>query len=144
MANTEEMQIRQQRELWREAVESGDVDKVMSFYVRGDEYIGFDIMPPIHFVGWEACKANWKHFFSLFDGNPTFEFRNMKITCSGDLAVVHGFTRVKGVMHGNAIDTWARETNCLRKVDGEWLLIHDHVSFPVDLSTGRGAMDLTP
>ena len=30
-----------------------------------------------------------------------------------------------------------RLTDCLKKIKGKWLIIHEHVSFPVDLATGK-------
>jgi ketosteroid isomerase-like protein len=39
---------------------------------------------------------------------------------------------------------WVRATFCFRKVGGEWLIVHDQVSVPFDLRSGRGVADLEP
>jgi hypothetical protein len=31
-----------------------------------------------------------------------------------------------------------------KKIDGRWRDIHDHVSVPADLNTGKAALDLKP
>ena len=144
LPTTNQAQIVQRREDWKAAVEAGDVERVMSFYAPGDEYVGFDIMPPLQFVGWDAFRTNWINFFQLFDDIPTMEFKHMRVTCSGDVAFVHGFTRIKATMNGQPLDIWTRETNCLRKIDGTWLLVHDHVSVPTDFDSGKALLDLRP
>ena len=45
---------------------------------------------------------------------------------------------------GHATDLWVRWTACLRRIDGVWLVVHDHVSVPADLAHGRAAVDLRP
>ena len=47
-------------------------------------------------------------------------------------------------MYGQEVDLWTRVTNCFRRIDGEWLMIHDHVSVPIDLATGKALLNLSP
>ena len=35
-------------------------------------------------------------------------------------------------------DLWLRWTACFRRIDGVWLIVHDHVSVPADLEHGPG------
>jgi hypothetical protein len=37
-----------------------------------------------------------------------------------------------------------RVTNGYRKIDGNWLIVHSHVSVPVDLATGKPDLSSTP
>jgi ketosteroid isomerase-like protein len=37
-----------------------------------------------------------------------------------------------------------RATLCLRKIDGEWLVVHTHTSVPFDMQTGEAQIDLEP
>jgi hypothetical protein len=37
-----------------------------------------------------------------------------------------------------------RATFCFSRVDGDWLVVHDHVSVPLVVETGKGAIDLEP
>lgn len=142
MDTTEEAQIRQLFEDWKAAFEARDVERVMSFYAP--EIVAFDIMPPMQFAGEEAWRGNWVDFLGQFEDDPTLEIEDFRIHCSGDIAFVHGFTRLQGTMGGRPLDSWTRQTNCLRRVDGAWLIVHDHVSVPVDFSTGQALMDLEP
>ncbi|MCI0611683.1 hypothetical protein L0244_01705 [bacterium] len=37
-----------------------------------------------------------------------------------------------------------RWTGCYRKNNGKWLIVHEHVSVPVDLKNDKALMDLKP
>jgi ketosteroid isomerase-like protein len=39
---------------------------------------------------------------------------------------------------------WLRWTACFRKIDGNWLIVHDQVSVPVDPESGRALLNLEP
>jgi hypothetical protein len=32
----------------------------------------------------------------------------------------------------------------LRKIDGNWLIVHDHVSVPIDRQSGKALLNLEP
>jgi len=47
--------------------------------------------------------------------------------------------------NGNRFDGfWVRVTVCVRKIDGSWLVGHDHASVPLNLESGRGSVNLEP
>ena len=39
---------------------------------------------------------------------------------------------------------WLRVTQIYRKSGGRWRVVHEHVSVPTNLETGKAALDLTP
>ena len=60
------------------------------------------------------------------------------------VAFGHGLIRVSGTMtNGNRTEGWLRATTCFRKINGTWLIVHDQVSAPLDLGSGR-ALNLAP
>lgn len=140
----EETAIRRRREAWKEAFEASDVDRIMSFYAPGVETVAFDILPPLRFNGRDAYKADWAKFLRLFDGKVAVETKEITIVCSGEVAFIHGLVRLQAAVDGKPLDLWMRATNGLRKINGEWMVVHDHVSVPVDITTRTPAMDLTP
>ena len=144
MAIDDEAQIRHVREQWKAAFEAGDVDRIMSFYAPGAETVAFDILPPLQFAGWDAYKADWGKFLQLFDSNPRVETKDITITCSGEVAFTNGLIHLTSTMRGRPFDLSMRATNGLRKIDGTWLVVHDHVSVPVVITTGTASMDLKP
>ena len=50
---------------------------------------------------------------------------------------------VKG-KDGNPIDMTLRLTDVLREINGKWLIVHEHVSVPVDVATGKADLTSKP
>lgn len=138
----DEQAIRTQREGWKTAFENRDVEGIMRFYAP--DVVLFDMMPPLQFVGEQTNRDNWVAFFGQFDGPIEIEFADEQVTCAGDLGFVHQFTRVGGSMRGKPYSMWTRETNCLRKAGGQWLITHAHASIPVDFESNKPCTDLRP
>jgi ketosteroid isomerase-like protein len=46
--------------------------------------------------------------------------------------------------NGQKFDARVRFTECYRKTNGHWLAIHDHISVPVDLDSGKAGLNLKP
>lgn len=138
-----EQQVREQVLRWQRSFVAKDVDAMMSFYT-GESFTAFDLMPPLEFRGGPMWRENWERFFASFNGPIELEISGLEIAASGDLAVMRALVRLAGNMGGVDLNTWVRQTNCFRLVDGEWLMFHDHVSWPTDFATGRSLSDLVP
>jgi len=39
---------------------------------------------------------------------------------------------------------WIRVTLCFGKVDGKWMVTHEHVSVPFEPQSGQASLDLEP
>lgn len=141
---TDNGQISALRDEWLAAAQSRDLDRIMETYYPGSDYLAYDVMPPFIFEGWSTFRAHWKGFFEMFDGDLTFERGTTKIHCSGDVAFSTGLTRFTGSIGGKTFDMWTRETLGYRKYEGNWRIIHDHVSVPIDLETHLGVTDYKP
>ena len=138
----DEKDIRVRVENLVEAVRGKDLDTVRTIFAP--DLVSFDIEPPLQHLGAEAKWKNWIAVFETFQ-QLDYETRDLAITVSGDLAVVHGVNRISGTMNnGNQIGYWLRWTACFRRIDGDWLIAHDHVSVPTDFATGRSVLDLEP
>jgi ketosteroid isomerase-like protein len=140
----DEADIRQQIDKLVEAIRAMDLDGVKSIYAP--DIVSFDVGPPLQVVGAEAKSRNWVDAFTMFQRPLRFEIRDHTITVDGDMSFAHGFNRLSGTLqNGNRMDgSWVRATYCFRKIDGRWLVVHDHVSVPLDVATGRGVLDLEP
>jgi ketosteroid isomerase-like protein len=76
--------------------------------------------------------------------NPT-AVRPVGIVAGDTVAFSRGLERMTGTLKsGQKFDAWVRCTECYRKTNGHWLAIHDHISVPVDLESGKAALDLKP
>jgi ketosteroid isomerase-like protein len=115
----------------------------MSFYAP-EGFTAFDLMPPFEFGGGDEWRANWEIFYEAFEGPIVCELADLLVYVKEDMAVARAAVHMVGTMYAQSMDTWVRSTNCFRLIGGEWLMFHDHVSWPIDFATGTAMMDLTP
>ena len=141
--NNDEAEIKRVIESGVEALRAKDIDGIMSFYVP--ELVSFDIVPPLRYVGADAYRKRWEETFSSFQGPIGYEIHDLSITVGDDVAFTHSLNRRSGTMNnGQKTDLWLRSTACFRKINGKWLIVHTHVSVPVDLEHGKAVLDLKP
>jgi len=135
--------VRQRVEDLAKALTAKDIDRVMSFYAP--DLVSFDINPPLQYTGPENKRRAWLKAFALHSSGFSYEVRDPSVTTQGELAFVHSLNHVTGTLaNGHTTDMWVRWTACLRRIDGAWLIVHDHVSVPVDLEHGKAVTNLTP
>jgi ketosteroid isomerase-like protein len=81
-----------------------------------------------------------------FEGPIGFEIRDLAITTGDDVAFSHSLNRISGKRtDGQTTDVWVRSTVCFRKVDGEWMVVHEHASVPFYMDGSfRASVDLKP
>lgn len=141
----DEAQLRALEDRFAAAVNAKDLDAIMKVYIGDDSLFVFDVTPPREYVGAAAYRKDWEEFLKGFDGNPKFEIGNLAISVSGDLAFSHSIQHVSGKdTKGQPIDVTVRVTDVYRKTDGKWLVVHEHVSVPVDFETGKPDLTSKP
>ena len=115
-----------------------DIDRIMSFYVPDESLFVFDCIPPRQYVGAKAYRKDFEDFLAQYPGPNKFEVSDLTVTTDGQLAFAHYVIHMTGVAKdGTKAEMNFRLTDCLRKTKGKWLIVHEHVSFPVDLATGK-------
>jgi len=130
---------------WVKAFEAKDVDGVMAMYAPGAALTAYDIVPPLQFKGADAYRKDYTEFFSQFDGPIHVELRDDHIAAGNDTAFAYGLERLTGKLtNGTPVDMWLRYTDGLKRIDGQWSVVHEHISVPVDMATGKARMDLKP
>jgi ketosteroid isomerase-like protein len=135
--------IRQRVEDYVKAIRAKDIDRVMSLYAPN--IVSFDLNPPLRYAGTDNKRRAWQEFFATYTGAVVYDLRDLNVTTNGELAFVHSLNHVKGALaSGHIIDLWVRWTACFRRIDGVWLIVHDHVSVPADLEHGKVVLHLTP
>ena len=138
---SDETQIRDQINSFVKAFCSKDVNLMMSLFSPG--MVSFDIIPPLQYVGSDAYRKVWQETFALFENSIDIEIRDFNITSDENVAFSHGFLRLRAtMMNGQKTDYWERLTFCFEKINDKWLIVHEHVSLPVDLKTGKSVIDL--
>ncbi len=112
-----------------------DLNAVMAVYVHDNTLFVFDVGMPREHVGWTSYRADWKSLFSSMKGNPTnVSMSELGITIDGDVAYTHSVQSVTANM-GNVHALTVRVTDVLRKIDGKWLIVQEHVSVPINFET---------
>jgi len=125
--------------------ESADVEKIMAFYAPIDTLIVYDVTPPLRFVGFGAYQKAYEEFYAAFPGGVSVEVTERKVSVVGELAYTHEINRwTVSDEAGNALVFTARETYVFQKIDGAWLIVHEHASVPADLTTGNAVLNLKP
>ena len=141
----DDIEIRELFSRWQKAFAAKNITDLMSCYAPGNRVVAFDIVPPLARLGRDAYRKNFEDFFATYQGQLEIEIRDLNIQASGDVAFLTCLERTTGVIKGGQkSETWCRSTSGLRKIDGRWLIVHDHVSFPVDVESGKALMELKP
>jgi ketosteroid isomerase-like protein len=107
--------------------------------------VSFDFVPPLQHLGAEAKWKNWADVFAAYRRPLGYEVRDLTLTVAGDVAFGHSLTRISGTLkNGTRTGYWVRWTGCFRKIGGTWLIVHDQVSVPLDVQSGRALLNLEP
>lgn len=139
----DEAEIRQLVDKIVEGLQGKDLEGLQRLYAT--DIVSFDIEPPLQHVGIGAKLKNWAPVFTFFE-SVTYEVRDLTLTVGDDVAFGHAFARLSGTLKNGAATSgmWVRVTYCLQKIDGTWLIVHDQVSVPLDIASGKGVADLAP
>lgn len=133
---SEELAIKQMLSGFGEAVAAKDLDKIMSIYAP--EIVAYDAFPPREYDGIAAYRKDYEDFFKAFPGPVKAQIDGLKIHVSGSLAYMYGVDtwEITG-NDGKPIEMVFRFSDVLEKRSGKWLIVFEHLSFPVDPVTGK-------
>jgi uncharacterized protein (TIGR02246 family) len=141
----DEQEIRALENQFAAAFNAKDVDAIMKFYVPGNELFVFDVGVPRQHIGWEDYKKDWQEFLAMVPGPLKFDISELSVTTDGKLGFSHSIQHLvwKGT-DGSPMEMTVRATDVYRKIDGRWLIVQEHVSVPVDLTTDKADMMSKP
>lgn len=125
------------------AIRAKDINGVMSVFAP--EVVSFDLGPPLQHSGGWAFLKRWQELFESYQSPIDYEVRDLSITAGEEVAFSHSLNKIGGTLkNSQKSDRWLRWTACYRKTNGKWLIVHEHVSVPVDLRSGKAVLDLKP
>ena len=126
-----------------EAILAKDLDRVMATYAP--DVLSFDAVNPLQNAGSDAVRQRLRAWFAAYEGPIGCEIRGLAVAARDDLAFAHSLHRFSGTMtNGKGVDMWVRDTLCLRRLGGRWLITHEHMSEPFDPETGQASLHLKP
>jgi ketosteroid isomerase-like protein len=118
-----------------------NADEAIKYYDSGDDVVLFDMAgPPREYTGNKAIQADLTKAFVGIK-NPKVDFIELKIVTDGKLGYASSVQRFTATgPDGKPIDITFRQSDFLHKVDGQWKIMHQHISVPVDMKTGKSDM----
>jgi ketosteroid isomerase-like protein len=107
--------------------------------------LSFDVVNPLQHIGSAASRKRAEDWFSSLQSPIGHEIRDLSITAGDDVCFSYGLSHVSATTtNGGQLDMWWRTTICFRKIDGQWMITHEHNSVPFDVETGKASLDLKP
>ena len=144
-ASSDEASVRALESRFAAAVNAKDVGAIMKVYVPSESLVVFDVVPPRQYVGAKAYAKDWTDFLGMFKGPLKFEVSDLSVTVGRTMGFGHSIQRITGTdTKGQQVDLTVRVTDVYRKIDGNWLVVHEHISVPVDLDTGKPDLSSKP
>ena len=126
-----------------EAMRTKDIDRLVSLF--SPDIVYFDLVPPLRYTGSTALRGRFLDWFGRWQSAIGQDIHDVDIVASDDMAAAHMLIRASGTLkNGRDVGYWVRTTDICRRLNDRWLITHEHVSLPVDMQTGRAAMDLLP
>ena len=131
--------IRAIEEARQVAYNARDVAGIMKLY--GPDLQVFHVIPPLSFN-----RAEFEHDFTslyrMFSEPSVLTMSDLKINAGmGDIAYATCYLNLKGTRtDGGKTDLLMRITDVLQKLNGHWLIVHEHWSLPVDTESGKAEL----
>jgi len=125
--SSDEAAIRTQIEAWAAAVRRQDMAGILRNHAA--DMIMFDVPPPLQLRGIAAYEGSWPQFFDASPRPIKFDIVDLKVTAGQDVAFAVALMRCAMTEGGN-VDLDFRLTIGLRKIKGQWIVIHEHHSVP--------------
>lgn len=120
---------------WDAAVVALNIDDVVEQCT--DQVSLFDVGSQL--TGTSIYRKAWEQFSPYFSPSMKITRRHVTLYCSKDLAFMHCYSKVEDTDETFAQAKnmpWCRTTLCLQKKNDVWLVVHQHISMPVNMSSG--------
>ena len=145
MTSTDETQIREIIEARAALLKSGDVHAIVSYYAPG--VVQFTLAPPLQQRTDARDPEPLRRWLSTFQAPPIREVTQLHITAGPEVAFATSIDCLSATPRGmtEGFRLWYRVTLGLRKIDGQWLITHEHQSVPFEMDGSfRASVDLQP
>lgn len=127
------------------AIQHKDVDAILANYQHSDSLVIFDLVPPRQYTGWDAWKKDWTDALKGCASAPKMDISDLQIEAGGDLAFSHHIGHFACAdPKGKQTEVKWRQTDCYRKQGGKWIIVHEHISVPANLDTGKAELNANP
>lgn len=127
-ASENEIQIRQIIEDWAAAVRSGSITKILAHH--SDDIVMYDVPEPFQSIGIEAYRKTWDTFFA-YTKPGVFDIQELHVVADQHVAFCYATMKCADKSHSEEyVELDFRLTIGLKKIDGQWTIVHEHHSVP--------------
>lgn len=139
----DEQEVRAVLDRWVDTSTRKDIDSLMDCYAP--DVVAFDAVVALQFEGRAVYRKHWEYCLGFAPNGMHFEIYNPAIIVGGEIAFCHylatcGCTNEDGILEKG----WTRGTVCLRRIDGQWKIVHEHFSMPFDPESMQALTELEP
>jgi uncharacterized protein (TIGR02246 family) len=109
------------------------------------EVLTYGVLGALQATGNDAVEAQMNAWFDGYREGPQYAVHDLRVDADGDLGYCAFVYHVTGVLNGgDEISMAVRATLVCKRIDGRWLIVHDHESVPFDVETGLALTNLQP
>jgi len=94
---------------------------------------------------WEGLPAAKAHLAAEYGAVKNLHTRIVKISidADGELGFAYSIQQISwtAAASGQLVAFITRQTDCYHRVGERWLIVYQHVSFPVDLASGKAVLN---
>ena len=126
-------------------LQEGDAEAILSYYAP--HVVEYNLAPPLRQPGDGPNRAALEAWMATFEAPPRRVVTHLEITTDGDVAFATSLDCLTAVPRGSteSFRLWFRVTLGLRRIDGRWLVTHEHESVPFEMDGSlRASTGLTP
>jgi ketosteroid isomerase-like protein len=126
-------------------LQEGDAPGAQAF--QAPEVVQYTLAPPLGGPVDGRDPKSLQAWFETFEAPPRREVTHLEVTADGDVAFATSLDAMTAVPKGGSEEftLWYRTTLGLRRIDGRWLITHEHNSVPFLMDGSlRAAVDLEP
>jgi uncharacterized protein (TIGR02246 family) len=129
MPQTNENAVRNLLERWAAAVRAKNVSEVLANH--SPDFRMFDVPPPFESRGLAAYEDTWRLFYSNQPDPVAFDIKWLEVVAGDDVAFAFAHMQcVEPTEKEQRTPLDFRLTVGLRKVEGRWVIMHEHHSVP--------------
>ena|SRR5579871_1601151 len=129
--HTDESRIKALLEVWADAVRRHDIPAILAHH--DPDMVMFDVPPPVQCRGIAAYEKTWELMFRYHKPGAAFDIEEISVAAGADVAFAAAIMRCGPDSSSNPADKDGflfRLTVGLRKVGGDWRIMHEHHSVP--------------
>ena len=123
------------RDVENKMIATTNTDDLMKYYDQNDVDV-YDLAGPLQYKGNAAVRGDFDNVFANFAGAKG-DFVELVVVSDGKMGMARSIQHFAWTdKTGKPQQVTVRVTDVFHKVDGQWKVIHTHISAPMDPKTG--------